>query len=83
MPYPNRADLPEPVKHVLPAGGEEIYQKAFNAAYEEYKDPAKRTKGGSREDVARRVAWSAVKRVYKKNEATGKWEAKKSRTSKS
>ncbi len=77
MPYQKRQDLPEPVKHVLPAGGEEIYQKAFNSAWEEYKDPAKRTKGGSREEVARKVAWSAVKNVYQKNKTTGKWEAKK------
>jgi len=37
MPYPTLADLPDAVK-ALPKHGQEIYQKAFNAAFEQYKD---------------------------------------------
>ncbi len=39
MPYDKRSDLPEPVKRVLPAHAQDIYQQAFNHAWTEYKDP--------------------------------------------
>ena len=50
----------------------EIYLKAFNNAYLEYKDPKKRRLGGSLEESAARVAWAAVKKSYKKDEK-GNW----------
>jgi cation transport regulator len=45
---------------------------AYNNAWEEYKDPKKRRGKESREQVSHKVAWSAVERVYHKNEQ-GKW----------
>lgn len=77
MPFTEEDDLPENVKNVLPPHGEEIYKEAFNSAYEQYKDPEDRTKGGSREEVAHRVAWAAVKQKYEKGD-DGKWREKSS-----
>ena len=75
MPYQKREDLPENVTNVLPAHAQDIFLEAFNSAYDEYRDPEDRKQGGNREDVARRVAWSAVKKKYEKGE-DGKWHPK-------
>lgn len=41
MFYSKIADLPKGVKNVLPYHAQEIYQAAFNNAWEEYKDKIK------------------------------------------
>ncbi len=74
MPYKTNSDLPDPVKNVLPAHAQDIYRAAFNNAWEEYKDAEKRNTNDSREDVARKVAWAAVKKVYEKIDDT--WQKK-------
>ncbi len=66
MPYITIAELPEPVKKSLPDHAQEIYKDAFNNAWDEYSDPAKRRKGTTQEETAHRVAWAAVKKVYEK-----------------
>lgn len=71
MPYDNLNDLPESVKSSLPKHGQEIYKEAYNSAWEQYKDPEDRDGDASREEVSHRVAWSAVKNVYEKN--NGEW----------
>ena len=71
MPFSSRKDLPEPVKEHLPAHAEEIYKEAYNSAWDQYKDPDKR-RSGSREEVAHKVDWSAVKQKYEKNQQ-GEW----------
>ena len=71
MPYSSLTDLPEQVRRVLPHHAQEIYQKAFNHAYETYKNPASRK--GSREETSHRVAWAAVKQKYKKVANTEDW----------
>jgi cation transport regulator len=68
MPYKSTNELPDSVKHVLPAHAQDIYKEAFNSAYEEYKDPDERRDDASREEVAHRVAWSAVKKKYEKGD---------------
>lgn len=74
MPYKNNSDLPDKVKNHLPKHAQDIYKAAFNNAYEEYKDPAKRNSSSEdREEVAHKVAWSAVKAKYKKDEASNNW----------
>jgi cation transport regulator len=75
MPYKSISELPDSVKHVLPAHAQDIYKEAFNSAYEEYKDPDERRDDASREEVAHKVAWSAVKKKYEKGE-DDKWHAK-------
>jgi cation transport regulator len=60
----------------LPSHAQHIYQKAHKNALKQYKSPAKR-RGGKRqssEQVAHKVAWSAVKREYKKE--GDRWEKK-------
>lgn len=64
MPYKALQDLPEGVRSNLPAHGQEIYQSAFNNAFEEY---------GHNEERAHRVAWAAVKHSYRKDAASGRW----------
>ena len=65
MSYARNEDLPQPVQQHLPAHGQQIYRKAFNSAWRHYPlDPR-------REEISRRIAWSAVKNVYHKVE--GKW----------
>jgi cation transport regulator len=75
MPYRTNADLPEPVKNVLPTHAQEIYRDAFNHAWDEYADPEKRRKGASQEETAHRVAWAAVKKLYEK--AGDRWAKRK------
>lgn len=76
MPYKSLSDLPESVKHVLPKHAQEIYQEAFNSAWDEYDKPSERRDHNSREETAHRVAWAAVKNIYEKDESTGKWISK-------
>lgn len=66
MTYKKISDLPESVREHLPKHAQEIYMKAFNNAWEEYADRDKRRDDSSREEVAHRVAWSAVKEKYEK-----------------
>jgi cation transport regulator len=62
----------------LPAHAQEIFKEAHSSALEQYKDPDKRRGGKkeSKEEVAHKVAWSAVKKKYKKSE-DHKWIKKK------
>jgi len=76
MPYQSRDDLPDNVKHVLPAHAQDIYQQAFNSAWDQYKDKQDRRGDESQEEVAHKVAWSAVKEKYAKGE-DDKWHPKK------
>ena len=60
MPYLSNNDLPIAVQRHLPEHGQDIFREAFNNAWRQYSaDPR-------REEIAHRVAWSAVKRVYAK-----------------
>jgi cation transport regulator len=75
MPYKKTADLPDSVKNVLPPHAQDIFMAAFNSAYDGYKDPEDREGDESRDEVAFKVAWSAVKRDYEKG-ADGTWHPK-------
>ena len=68
MPYNTKSQLPDNVKDNLPSHAQEIYKEAFNSAWDEYKDPKDRRDDADREEVAHRVAWSAVKQKYTKND---------------
>lgn len=76
MPYNSTNDLPENVTNVLPKHAQEIFVEAFNSAYDQYDTPEERRGDDSREDVARKVAWSAVKKSYEKGD-DDKWHPKK------
>lgn len=61
-PYQTNSDLPDSVKNNLPKHAQDIFRNAFNSA----------VKQGHNEETAFKIAWSAVKNVYKKNNK-GKW----------
>ena len=71
MPYERIIDLPESVRNNLPKHAQEIYKEAFNNAWKQYADPDDRRGDASREEVAHKVAWSAVKQMYEKR--NGRW----------
>jgi len=72
MPYKSNEELPEKVKNNLPKGAQTIFLKAYNNAEKQYKDPKKRrNKQTPNEEVSSKVAWSAVKKKYKKEK--DKW----------
>jgi cation transport regulator len=72
MPYKRLSDLPDGVQDNLPEHAQEIYKEAYNSAWEQYADPKERRDDASREEVAHRVAWAAVKQSYTKD-AEGHW----------
>lgn len=76
MPYRDVEELPDSVRNNLPRHAQEIYLGAYNNAWEQYSDPKKRRNKASLEEVAHRVAWSAVKKEYKKDRETGEWRKK-------
>jgi len=69
MPYDKIKELPEAVRNSLPRHAQEIYQSAYNNARDQYSD------NKDKEETAHRVAWSAVKQEYKKNNE-GDWVSK-------
>ena len=56
MPYPSIQDLPENVRENLPKHAQEIYQAAFNNAWQEYQHD---------EERSHRVAWAAVEKFVR------------------
>jgi cation transport regulator len=76
MPYSHINELPDSVRNVLPKHAQDIYKEAFNNAYQEYKDPDERRDNAGREEVAHKVAWSAVKKTYEKG-SDDNWHPKK------
>lgn len=64
MPYASLESLPPAIRLHLPLHAQEIYLSAFNNAWDYYgrHDPFRR------EEIARRVAWAAVKRRYGKRD---------------
>ncbi|MFO7550767.1 MAG: putative cation transport regulator ChaB [Haliea sp.] len=75
MPYDKITELPDSVRDHVPTHGQKIYQKAFNSAWDEYRDPDDRRGNSSREEAAHKVAWAAVKKVYAKGD-DGDWHRK-------
>lgn len=75
MPYDSKDELPESVQDNLPAHAQDIYTEAYNSAWDQYEDPEDRQGDASREEVAHKVAWSAVKKKYEKGD-DGDWHKK-------
>lgn len=61
MPYQQLDDLPGGVTNNLPKHAQEIYKAAFNSALKQYEEEY------NTEEIAHRVAWSAVKEKYEKH----------------
>lgn len=68
MPYSSNNDLPASVRGALPKDAQDIYRKAFNSAFDQYKDPEQRRGDKSREQTAHQVAWAAVKNDFEKGD---------------
>jgi len=64
MPYASVDDLPPTVRLHLPDHAQEIYLAAFNNAWTEYASLGI----DKQEEIARKVAWAAVKKRYLKND---------------
>lgn len=60
MPYCTNADLPPSVRRHLPPQAQSLYREAFNMAWTRYADDPQH------EEIAHRIAWTAVKRSYRK-----------------
>ena len=75
MSYETIEGLPADVKRVLPKKAQEIYLKAFNSAWEVYRDPRRVRIKDSREVVASRVAWNTVRNKFRKDDV-GIWVSK-------
>lgn len=73
MPYDTTSELPESVQNVLPKHAQEIYQEAFNSAYDQYSSPKDRQDDSDREETAHKVAWSAVKNAGYSKGDDDKW----------
>jgi cation transport regulator ChaB len=72
MPYyADLTYLPEDIREALPLPAQVIYADAFNQAWEEDLDSAKLWL--DREASARKEAWAAVKKMYRKDHRTGRW----------
>jgi len=69
VPYERKADLPDAIKK-LPSEAQDIWRKAYNAAWEQYSDRE------DREAVSNQVAWAAVKTKFEQDE-DGNWVKKK------
>jgi cation transport regulator len=63
MPFQNLEDLPPSLRSHLPVHAQEIFRAAFNNAWATYANaPAH-----EREELCHRIAWSAVKKKYRKS----------------
>lgn len=68
MPYATNEDLPPALRRNLPTHALDICREAFNHVWRHHGDDRER-----REEIAHRVAWSAVKKRYRKRD--GLWTA--------
>jgi cation transport regulator len=76
-PYKTTKELPEPVQRALPGHAQEIFLKAVDNAWEQYKEPKERSDPKeTREAVAFKVAWKAVEQVYEKDPVSRTWKKK-------
>lgn len=76
-PYKTIKDLPEPVQRALPFHAQEIFLNAVNAAWEQYRESKeRRDPKDTREEVAFKVAWAAVEKVYEKDPRSNRWKKK-------
>ncbi|WP_236645467.1 ChaB family protein [Aidingimonas lacisalsi] len=62
MPYDSNAELPDNVRNNLPSHAQEIYRKAFNSAWKEYRKPQGRRGDSDREETAHKVPGLPSKR---------------------
>ena len=62
MPYQTHSRRPPAVRSHLPEHAQDIFRQAFNQAFHAHQGESRQ------EEIARRIAWAAVKRRYVKSE---------------
>jgi len=65
MPYKKIDELPDLIRYNLPKNAQRIFLEAFNSTWDQYKN-LKIQGSKSRDEVANKVAWSAVRKCYDK-----------------
>lgn len=65
MTYKSTTELPPGLKNNIPGEAQILYIETYNRALVKHQD----------ESLARRLAWSSVKKVYEQS-ASGKWHKK-------
>jgi cation transport regulator len=73
MPYESVQALPEQLRRNLPLQAQQIYRDAFNAAWRQQVDFDGDAHPVALEEAVSRSAWAAVRRQYRRDEATGRW----------
>jgi cation transport regulator len=63
MPYAANSELPKAVRNNLSQHAQDIYRESFNHALNQYESDNKRRGNDSREKVAYKVTWSAVRKI--------------------
>lgn len=71
----HRREVPENLKDELPEHAQHTYIEAYNRAWDQCVDPERRRGNESREEVAHKIAWAAVKNRFEKG-PDGKWRPK-------
>jgi len=66
MPYDSKSELPQQIKDNLPDQAQDIWKEAFKSAIKSHSED------DDAEQTASKIAWSAVKQSYHKNE-DGNW----------
>ena len=62
--YACNADLPSDIRDLLPSVVQTLYREAYNHARGHVSGPVDAALAARYEDVARRAAWAAVRRLY-------------------
>lgn len=71
MRYETIEDLPESLTSILPVEAQKVYLEAYERSWETYKE--EQSGELNRESVAHRDGWSAVRREFEKDDASGRW----------
>ena len=61
MHYKKISELPKQIRKSLPLEAQKAYLKAFNRAWEQYKDDDSVPSKDERETTAHQIAWKSVK----------------------
>jgi cation transport regulator len=68
MPYKTNEELPKNIRDLVPEKAQNVFRRAFNAAYDQYKGDEKRSFA---------TAWSAVERAGYKKDKDGSYKIAK------
>jgi cation transport regulator len=66
MPYRRIEDLPDRIKKNLSGDPQKIFREVYDNSWKQYFSPEKRRGEADPGEAANKVAWSAVKKKYKK-----------------